>query len=271
MKLYDCFMYFDEDLMLDLRLNILNQYVDKFIIAEATKDHSGKEKKLNFSYKNFSKFKDKIIYLIIEDLPINVKSQKKNWTPNHWRDQYQRNTLVRGFKNCHNDDLIMISDIDEIPNPKKLSSFKIQNKYACFMQKNFQSKLNLLNVSDKYWMGTKICQKKFLKSPQWLRNIKTKKRPFWKFYKPKEPQLIFDGGWHFSFLKKPQDIAKKIKAYSHQEFYRDEFIDEDKIALRIKNNVDLFDRNINYKKVEIDKSFPEYILNNTSIFKDWII
>ena len=79
MKLYDCFMYFDEDLMLDLRLNILNQYVDKFIIAEATKDHSGKEKKLNFSYKNFSKFKDKIIYLIIEDLPINVKSQKKNW------------------------------------------------------------------------------------------------------------------------------------------------------------------------------------------------
>ena len=271
MKLYDCCMYFDEDLILDLRLNTLNNYVDKFIIAEATRDHSGKDKKLNFDYKNFSKFKDKIEYLVIEDLPLHVKSKKKNWTPNHWRDQYQRNSLVRGFKNCNDLDLIMISDIDEIPNPKKLDEFNIKNKYACFMQKNFQSKLNLLNTTDKYWMGTKICQKKYLKSPQWLRDIKTKKRPFWKFYKPKEPQLIFDGGWHFSFLKKPKDIAKKIKAYSHQEFYRDEFIDEKKIAERIKNNIDLFDRNINYKKVDLDKSFPEYVFNNKNLFKEWII
>ena len=271
MKLYDCCMYFDEDLMLDLRLNILNSHVDKFIIAEATRDHSGKEKKLNFDLKNFSKFKDKIEYLIIDDLPIHVESKKKNWTPNHWRDQYQRNALTRGFEDLNENDLIMISDIDEIPNPKKILDFKIKNKYACFMQKNFQSKLNLLNVSDNYWMGTKICQKKYLKSPQWLRNIKTKKRPFWKFHKPKEPQLIFDGGWHFSFLKKPNSIAKKIKAYSHQEFYKDEFVDEKKIALRIKNNQDLFDRNIKYKIVEIDKSFPDYIVNNIKMFQDWII
>ena len=264
-------MYFDEDLILDLRLNTLNKYVDKFIIAEATRDHSGKEKKLNFDFKNFSKFKDKIKYLIIDDLPINVESKKKNWTPNHWRDQYQRNSLSRGFKDCEDEDLIMISDVDEIPNLKKLSEFKIQNKYACFMQKNFQSKLNLLNVTDKYWMGTKVCQKKYLKSPQWLREIKTKKRPFWKFYKAKEPQLIYDGGWHFSFLKKPEDIAKKIKAYSHQEFDISDFIDEKKIALRIENNQDLFDRNINYTKIEIDKTFPEYIYNNKQMFKDWII
>ena len=138
------------------------------------------------------------------------------------------------------------------------------------MQRNFQSKLNLLNISDKYWMGTKICQKKYLKSPQWLRNIKTKKRPFWKFYKPKEPQLILDGGWHFSFLKKPDGISKKIKAYSHQEFYKDEFVDEKKIATRIKNNVDLFDRDIKYKKIKVDSSFPEYVLKNKDKFKEWI-
>ena len=264
-------MYFDEDLMLDLRLNTLNKHVDKFVIAEATREHSGKEKKLNFDIKKFSKFKDKIIYLIIEDLPINVVSKKKNWTPNHWRDQYQRNALRRGFKECDENDLIMISDIDEIPNLNKLTEFKVKNKYACFLQKNFQSKLNLQNITDTYWMGTKICQKKYLKSPQWLRNIKTKKRPFWKFYKPKEPQLILDGGWHFSFLKKPKDIAKKIKAYSHQEFYKDEFVDEKKISERINNNVDLFDRNIVYKKVELDKSFPEYVFNNKDFFKEWII
>ena len=264
-------MYFDEDLMLDLRLNTLNDYVDKFIIAEATRDHSGKDKKLNFNYKNFSKFKDKIDYLIIDDLPINVKSKKKNWDENHWRDQHQRNSLAKGFKNCETDDLIMISDIDEIPNPKKISEFKIENKYACFMQKNFQSKLNLLNVTDKYWMGTKICQKKYLKSPQWLRDIKTKKRPLWKFYKPKEPQLIFDGGWHFSFLKKPKDIAIKIEAYSHQEFNKKDFSDEKRIAQRIENKEDLFNRNFKYKKIEIDESFPKYIFNNKTIFKEWII
>tara|TARA_Y100000590_G_scaffold467278_1_gene645655 strand:+ start:150 stop:944 length:795 start_codon:yes stop_codon:yes gene_type:complete len=264
-------MYFDEDLMLDLRLNTLNEYVDKFVIAEATRDHSGKEKKLNFNYDKFYKFKDKIKYIVIEDLPLDVKSKKKNWDANHWRDQYQRNSLVRGFKDSNDNDLIMISDIDEIPDPKKISEFKIENKYACFMQKNFQSKLNLLNITDKYWMGTKICQKKYLKSPQWLRNIKTKKRPFWKFYKPKEPQLIFDGGWHFSFLKKPKDIATKIKAYSHQEFNKKDFIDEENIAKKIEDKKDLFNRNIEYTKIEIDESFPKYVLENKSIFKEWII
>ena len=271
MKLYDCSMYFDEDLMLDLRLNVLNEHVEKFIIAEATRDHAGKEKKLNFDYKNFPKFKDKIKYLVIEDLPINVKSKKKNWSPNHWRDQYQRNSLSRGFNLINEDDLIMISDIDEIPDPKKLSEFKIKNKYACFMQRNFQSKLNLLNISNKYWMGTKICQKKYLKSPQWLRNIKTKKRPFWKFYKPKEPQLILDGGWHFSFLKNPEDISKKIKAYAHQELNKEVFTDISLINNRIKVGKDIFDRDYNYKKIDLNNEFPEYILKNKLKFKNWIL
>ena len=271
MKLYDCFMYFDEDLMLDLRLNILNSYVDTFVIAEATRDHAGKEKKLNFDIKKFSKFKNKIDYLIIDDIPLNVKSKKKNWDANHWRDQFQRNSLSKGFKKCNEDDLIMISDIDEIPDPNKISEFQIENKYACFMQKNFQSKLNLLNITDERWMGTKICQKKYLKSPQWLRNIKTKKRPFWKFYKPKEPQLIFAGGWHFSFLKEPKEIAKKITSYSHQEFNKKDFISEENIIKRIKNHEDLFNRDIKYKKIEIDESFPKYILDNKEIYRKWII
>ena len=81
MKLIDCFMYFDEDLILDIRLNVLYDSVDKFIIAEATRDHAGNEKKLNFDYNNFSKFKNKIKYLVIDDIPINVKSKKRNWTP----------------------------------------------------------------------------------------------------------------------------------------------------------------------------------------------
>ena len=135
MKLYDCCIYYDEDLILDLRLNTLYNFVDKFVIAEATRDHAGNEKKLNFKHNNFSKFKDKIEYIVVDDIPVNVVSKKKNWTPNHWRDQHQRNSLARGLENCNENDLIMISDIDEIPDPKKINEFKIENKYACFMQK----------------------------------------------------------------------------------------------------------------------------------------
>lgn len=264
-------MYFDEDLVLDLRLNILNNYVDKFVIAEATKDHTGRDKKLNFNINNFLKFKNKIKYIVVDDLPINLKSFKKNWPVHHIRDQYQRNALAKGYKNCEDNDLIMISDIDEIPDPEKINKFLTKNKYACFMQKNFQSKLNLLNASDKYWMGTKIIQKKKLKSPQWLRNIKTSKPAFWKFYKPKQPQLIYDGGWHFSFLKSPKDISKKIKSYSHSEFNIVDFTDEKKIEERIKNRVDIFDRNFKYQKIVIDNSFPTYILENINKYQDWII
>ena len=203
-------------------------------------------------------------------MPKIVKSKKKGWHDNHIRDQFQRNTLSRGYKNCNPNDLIMISDIDEIPNPERIREFDIKKKYACFLQKNFQSKLNLRNVTDEYWMGTKICQKKYLKSPQWLRDIKTKKRPFWKFYKPQEPQLIVDGGWHFSFLKKPNSIKNKIISYSHQEFNKEEFVNIKNIENKISQGKDLFDRKISYKIVPVDKSYPEYIYKNIDIFKDWI-
>ena len=174
-------MYFDEDMLLDIRLNILDSHVDKFVIAEATKTHSGKEKNLNFDIKKFSKFKNKIEYLVVDDLPVDVGKFKKDWAASHIRDQFQRNALHRGYKNYDENDLIMISDLDEIPDPKKIKKFDIKNKYGCFMQKNFHQKINLLNTTIENWAGTKICQKKYLKSPQWLRNIKTKKNLFGNF------------------------------------------------------------------------------------------
>ena len=227
-------------------------------------------KKLNFNIENFSKFKNKIIYIVVDDMPINVKSPKKGWHENHVRDQFQRNAIKRGYKDFSDDDLIMISDIDEIPNPKKLEEFNVKNKFACFLQKNFQSKINLLNVSDGEWPGTKICQKKYLKSPQWLRDIKIKKKPFWKIFS-KKVQIINNGGWHFSFLKDPESIKNKIISYSHQEYNTKDFTNTDLIKKKISLGEDLFQRKINYKKIEIDNSFPEYIIKNKERFKDWIL
>ena len=263
-------MYFDEDLVLDIRLNTLKDKVDKFVIVEATKNHAGEDKKLNFKFENFPKFQDKIKYIVVDDMPINVNSPKKGWHENHSRDQFQRNAIERGYNEFDDKDLIMISDIDEIPNPKKIEEFNIKNKFACFLQKNFQSKINLLNKTNEDWAGTKICQKKYLKSPQWLRNLKTKNRPFWKIFK-RNIQLINNGGWHFSFLKDPLSIRKKIIAYSHQEFNSDEFTNVESIKKKISLGEDLFDRKIYYKKVNIDETFPDYIVKNQRLFKDWIL
>ena len=270
MKIIDCFMYFDEDLILDIRLNTLGETVDKFVICEATRDHSGNKKKLNFNINKFQKFEEKINYIVVDDLPTYVKSEKKNWHENHVRDQFQRNALSRGLNEFEPTDWIIISDIDEIPNPKKIKEFNIKNKYACFLQKNFQSKINVMNITDGYWPGSKICEKKNLKSPQWLRNLKIKKKPFWKIFSDRQPQLIENGGWHFSFLKDPQSIRKKIISYAHQEYNNDKFINVKNIEKKISDTVDLFDRNITYKVMSIDDSFPDYIVNNKEKFKDWI-
>ena len=271
MKIFDCILYNNEDLILDVRLNTLSDYVSRFVIVEANKDHQGKEKKLNFNIKNFKKFKDKIEYLVIDNLPKEVKSFKKNWESAHLRDQFQRNSLEKGYKDSVEEDLIMISDIDEIPDPKKISEFNKINRYGCFIQKNFQSKINILNTTEKNWSGTKICQKRFLKSPQWLRNIKTNKRSFWKFYKPKEPQLIMNGGWHFSYLKSPESISNKIKSFAHQEFNHEKFTNVKNIEKKIENYEDIFERAYKYKKIEINDDFPKYIVENKSKFRDWIV
>ena len=118
----------------------LYNYVDEFVICKAARSCRN-NKELNFNIEKFKQFRDKINYIVIDDLPKEVKKFKKNWHPAHARDQFQRNALVRGIDHCDDDDLIMISDLDEIPNPEKISSFGSDNNYACFVQNN-----HLLNL-----------------------------------------------------------------------------------------------------------------------------
>ena len=148
MKIIDCFNYFEEDLILEIRLATLFNYVDKFVICEATLDHAGNEKKLNFDISKFKKYAEKIEYIVIDDLPKIVTKFKKHWHTAHARDQFQRNALIRGLSKCDPNDLIMISDLDEIPNPEKISNFKEEDRYVCFEQKNFLLKFNLLNITE---------------------------------------------------------------------------------------------------------------------------
>jgi len=261
MKIFDCFLYSNEDLILDVRLNTLSDYVSRFVIVEANKDHQGKEKKLNFNINNFQKFKNKITYLVIDDFPKNLT----NWQ----RENYQRNFISNGLHDVQEDDYIIISDVDEIPNLENIDSIK-KNRYSVFEQKMHYYKFNLLNITNPNWYGSRICKKKYLKSPQWLRNQKIKKKYFFNFMRINW-NIVKNGGWHFSFLLSPDDIKYKIESFAHSEFNNSKFNNIDKIKSSIENNYDLFDRNLEYKKVAINSSYPKYIIENKDKFKDWII
>jgi len=267
MAIYDCFQYFNEDHILDLRMNILNESVDYFVISESTKNHQGSEKKLNFDIKKFKKFESKIIYIVA-----NYKDEKN--FKNHKGgesliEQHQRNNIIHGLKKANDNDLIVLSDSDEIPDLKKLNQIRPNTQYTAFSQKMFMYKLNLQNLNESNWIGSRICLKKHLPLPQKLRDFKFKKYPFWRLDKRKF-QIIL-GGWHFSFLQTPYDIMKKIKSYSHGEFNTKDNANESNIKKKIQEGIDVFDRGFTLKKINIDDSYPEYIVNNQKLLKDWII
>jgi len=269
MAIYDCFQFFNEEHILDLRLNILNEFVDYFVIVESTTDHQGNAKKLNFDIKKFKKFEKKIIYIVVDDTANEIK--KFHSGGESLVEQHQRNSLMKGLQKCHADDLVILSDVDEIPDLNKLNQFKKKKKYAVFSQKMFNYKINLLNENENNWHGSKICLKKNLKSPQWLRNLKFKKYPFWRIDKPRDLQIIENGGWHFAYLQSPENIYKKIKSFAHGEFNKPEIADLKKIQEKIDKGQDIFNRKNIYKKVEIDETFPKYIVENIEKLKEWII
>mgnify|MGYP001212628194 CR=1 FL=1 len=147
MNIYDCFQYFDEDLLLDIRLNVLNQYVKKFVITEATYTHNGAKKELNFNINNFKKFKDKINYLVIEQPPANLLEFVKNEPEREKgeklilngmaRDYFQRENLVKGIDEAKENDMILISDLDEIPDLSKLNLSEIKKKLLSLSKRCF--------------------------------------------------------------------------------------------------------------------------------------
>ena len=267
MAIYDCFQYFDEDHMVDLRLNILNDSVDYFVISESTKTHQGKDKKLNFNIKNFKKYENKIKYVVADYE--HEKNKFKHIGGESQIEQHQRNNLSNGLKTASDNDLIILSDSDEIPDLTKLNQIKSSTKFTAFSQMMFMYKINLQNLNESNWIGSKLCLKKNFPRPQLLRDLKFKNYPFWRI--DKLNLQIIKGGWHFSFLQSPQDIVKKIQSYSHGEFNTEENTDAEKINQKIKENVDIFNRGFKLKQITIDESFPNYILNNKKLLKNWII
>ena len=297
MKIFDCFMFYDEELLLDIRMNILDKFVDYFVIVESKFFHNGKERELKFDINKYSKFKKKIIYIIQDKQPQGIKliepsddegtkSFKMIYNA-HLREHYQRNLIEKGLNNSEEDDIILISDVDEIPNLENVNIRNIKNKLILFEQDIFYYKLNRYLPNFK-WYGTKACKKKYLKSPQWLREIKNKDYSFIRIdtffskFKYIDKYYVRDGGWHFSNLKNSKDIETKLKSYLHHRDYEVEELGIEKIKQLIEENKTIYNMYVdkasqkyddksrkNLEKFEISK-LPLYIQNNLQEFRNWI-
>jgi len=289
-------MYFDEDLLLDIRLNSLEKFVKKFVITEAIYTHNGNKKKLNFDINRFQKFKDKIIYIVVDKQPENILQLEKEDTKEKVgeklilngmaRDYYQRECLSGGLKEAKDDDLILISDLDEIPNLESVNLDNIKNNILIFEQKIFYYKLNLI-YDNFLWQGTRAIKNKNFLSPQWLRNIKGKNYPKWRvdtfFSKKKYSNLMFveNGGWHFTCLRTPEQLEKKLLNYAHHYEFEESGLKVKDIAKFISERRIIYDYKADQKKYKwsgksilkkIENKFlPSYIYNNLRKYSDWLV
>ena len=296
MKIYDCFMFSDEKMLLDIRLNVLNDYVDQFVIIESKYKHNGDIKNKNFDINQYSKFKNKIKYIYLDEEPEGLVSisaeddeDKKNKSILHntyVRENYQRDVIAKGILDAGPEDFIIVGDIDEIPNLKNLDFENKKNHLIIFRQKMFYYKLNLY-YKELVWTGTRACLKKNLKSPQWLRNIKNKKYPIWRidtlFARNKYSNIIFinDGGWHFTNMKSPEEIFSKLNSFLHNVDFKLSGLNLDDIKKMVSQKKIMYDHFADQRKVDRWNSpvvlkpaditiLPEYIIKNRDKFKDWL-
>ena len=289
-------MYFNEDLIADLRFNHLNEFVEKFIVVESSFTHSGERKSLNFNFDNFSKFKDKIIYITLEKQPENLleinekenidEIKKKQIENALITENFQRNYISNGIKNLNDNDFILLSDIDEIPDIEKTNLSNHKNKIVLFKQFFFHYKFNLY-LKDFYFYGSKGCLKKNLKSPQWLRNIKNKKYSKFRFdtyfseKKSTNIHIIEKGGWHFTNIMDEEKIIYKLKSYLHHADFPENLLNKDLFKKLIEEKKIMYDHladketNRFSNKKQLDKFefslLPKYIKNNKEKFKNWLV
>ena len=295
MKIFDCFMYFDEELVLDLRLNVLNEYVDYFVIVESKYTHKGEYRNLRFDKQKFKKFEKKIIYLVYDEHPKEIENIFNNDNDDEKSRKYilnalrrensQRNFILNGLKTAEKNDYILISDVDEIPNLVNTQLNNIKEKIIFFKQDMFYYKFNL-KLPNLKWTGTKACKKKYLKSPQWLRNIKDKKYPFYRLdiyfsnNKYNDVKIISDGGWHFSNIKTAEQIEHKLKSYLHHREFDLNPMSKEQINETIEKKQAIYDLKVDKRinkigdgskleKFPLDK-LPKFLQSNISDFKDWI-
>lgn len=281
MKVFDSFIFFNELELLEMRLNILNDVVDYFVLTESPFTVSGNEKPLYYQENKdrFSKWNNKIIHYVTEEIPNNFdhmlektkyhvvyKDLDPYGTPmiqlpiRFQRALFNRNNSAFGIEKAGatDDDLIITSDADEIINPyvlENLDWFDSDNHYVSICNAYYY-KLNFLYQDD--WMGSRICTWKNLKQTT-IDQLRQDHRNAYK---------IEDAGWHFSFLGNAENFKLKLASYEHTENNTSENISN--AEEKIEKGLDPLNRGMTYKSVPIDNTFPEYIQNNQEKYSEFI-
>ena len=266
--IFDCIPFFNELDILKLRMEIMDPYVDYFVLEESTVTFSGEDKRMIFAQNRrmFDKFKDKIRYVAVTDSPM-------SGVTTHERDKYQKNQLIRALTDCKPEDIIIFSDVDEIPNPDVLmqviehfDATKIyhlaQRMFYCFLDMEEISG-NLLSITGEFpgvekkqWLGTKICS---------FGNLPKEGIVYLREVSPTDERSVrvADGGWHFGYMggDGERDVVKrigiKVQAAAHQEYNSKRYLNE--AVDRLLCGEDIFDRNAKFVRVEIDASYPAYL------------
>ena len=296
MKIIDCTTYFNEPLLFELRLNILEKYVDEFLVCEARFTHSGEKKNLNFEINRFKQFRNKINYIVIDNEPNDLIETKNIDTHQNSffrinaqkRIFHQREAIFKEVKKNNKDDWVIYSDSDEIPNLEVFNLKNCKNKFVLFKQKLFYYKFNLC-LPGHDWFGSKACKVKDLHSITELRNIKTKKYWWWRldtFFKKDKfinLKIIDNGGWHFAEIKSPEEIYEKHKNDEHHDEFELTGIKLEDVRNMIKNRYIPYNHKAEKKnfdsrwgkdiKVQLskvnEKELPSFLVLNKKKYSTW--
>ncbi len=273
--IYDCIPFFNELDILNLRLHVLDSIVDKFIIEESTVTFSGEPKELCFEKNKemFQEFLPKIEYIVVDNSPVD--------TTTHLRDKFQKNALEKGLADAGEDDMIILSDVDEIPNPEVLKELKehfdpnkvyhlAQRMFYCFINMEEVSG-NLLSITGEFpgverkmWLGTKVFAKRSIPKDG---IIQLREAPV----TAPNAVRVANGGWHFGYMgsRHEADVSKrigdKVVAAAHQEYNTEDILAEAKYRLMLGE--DMFGRNAKFQRVEVDETYPEYLLQHRSDYE----
>jgi len=293
MRIFDCFIFCDEKMLLELRLNILNKHVDFFVVVESNFYHNGSPKNFNFNINDFSDFKNKIIYIQVDKKPSELKKYKNN-DINHKNEinifnsivleNYQRNKILSGLERAEPEDIIIISDVDEIPNLDVYNFTSFKKKFIVFEQNLFYYKFNLKHPHFK-WYGSKAVRKKNLKKPQEIRNLKSRGYPWWRFdilfskKKSYSIEIIENCGWHFTNIKNSKDLYKKLCTFLHHTDFESSNIKEQDLEFFIKNQILPYDhtadKSANRYEAKIklklvnNSHLPKFLIDNMNKYEEW--
>ena len=275
LKVYDCFCYFNEDMLLQIRLETLWDYVDYFVIVESVYTLSGKPKNLNFNIDKFKKYKSKIRYLVVKDYPFDLGDPWRN-------DTYQKNYISNGLFDAQPNDRIIFSDLDEIPRPEMIATFNEkryirgdfeQHCYAYYLNNRCEA-----NKTPVPWPGSKITTYKnfldFFSCAMSLRIYKSSgllRVPKRYLFKKFKVQKINNGGWHFSWMGGVEKVIQKLESHAHQEYNKPEFKDPKIIKARIAAGNDILNLKVRYEPQVIDNQFPNYLVENQEKLKEWLM